>query len=347
MSTKFKLEDLIRTNLKTLIPYSSARDEFSGTSSVFLDANENPFDNGVNRYPDPQQWKLKERLAEIKNISAKQIILGNGSDEIIDLLMRAFCQPSEDKVVFCKPSYGMYKVAAQINDLRIAELELDSNFQPDVKAILENNDAKLLFLCSPNNPTGNLIDKKVLVKLLSEFKGVIVLDEAYIDFAHDASMVKELDQYPNLVILQTLSKAWAMAGIRLGIGLASVEIIEVLNKIKPPYNVNTLTQEKALERLSNEKNNRDEIKLLLKERDGMLKELRSLTYVEKVFPSQANFILIRVKDANSLYQFLIEKGIIIRNRTTISQLKNCLRISIGTTIENQSLYKALKEFEKN
>lgn len=341
----FKLENLIRANVKTLSPYSSARDEFSGTSSVFLDANENPFDNGVNRYPDPQQWQLKERLSEIKNISTKQMILGNGSDEIIDLLMRAFCQPCEDKVIFCKPSYGMYKVAAQINDLRILELELDANFQPDVKTILENNDSKLLFLCSPNNPTGNLIDRDILIKLLSEFNGIIVLDEAYIDFASDTSMVKELDKYPNLVILQTLSKAWGMAGIRLGIGMASYEIIDILNKIKPPYNINTLTQEKALEQLSDEKKNRDEIKLLLEERDGMLKELRSLSFVEKVFPSQANFILIRVENANKLYDFLIGRGIVIRNRTTVSLLENCLRISIGTPFENQKLFKLLREFQ--
>ncbi len=346
MNTEFKLENLIRTNLKTLTPYSSARDEFSGTSSVFLDANENPFDNGVNRYPDPQQWELKERLAEIKNISAKQMILGNGSDEIIDLLMRAFCQPGVDKVVFCKPSYGMYKVAAQINDLRIAELELDSNFQPDVKAILENNDAKLLFLCSPNNPTGNLIDKSVLVRLLTDFKGVIVLDEAYIDFAADASMLKELNNYPNLVILQTLSKAWGMAGIRLGIGLASVEIIEVLNKIKPPYNVNTLTQYKALELLKDEKCFEEKVELLIQEKEWLSEGLKSFTFVQKVFPSRANFILIHVDDADKLYNFLIEKSIVIRNRTNVSQLKNCLRISIGTTIENQSLFKSLKEFEK-
>jgi len=345
MNTEFKLENLIRTNLKTLTPYSSARDEFSGTSSVFLDANENPFDNGVNRYPDPQQWELKERLAEIKHISAKQMILGNGSDEIIDLLMRAFCQPSEDKVVFCKPSYGMYKVAAQINDLRIAELELDANFQPNVEMILQNNDSKLLFLCSPNNPTGNLIDKSILVRLLTEFKGLIVLDEAYIDFASDASMVKEFNRYPNLVILQTLSKAWGMAGIRLGIGLASVEIIEVLNKIKPPYNVNTLTQNKALELLSCEETYQEKINILLEERSSMLNELRGLSFVKKIFPSQANFILIRVENANKLYDFLIERGIVIRNRTTISLLENCLRISIGTPVENQKLFRFLKEFQ--
>lgn len=345
MNTEFKLENLIRTNLKTLTSYSSARDEFSGSSSVFLDANENPFDNGVNRYPDPQQWELKERLAEIKNISAKQMILGNGSDEIIDLLMRAFCQPSEDKVVFCKPSYGMYKVAAQINDLRIAELELDSNFQPDVKTILENNDAKLLFLCSPNNPTGNLIDKSILVKLLSDFNGIIVLDEAYIDFTADASMVKELNNYPNLVILQTLSKAWGMAGIRLGIGLASVEIIDILNKIKPPYNVNRLTQNKAIELLSCEETYQERINILLEERNAMLNELNKLSCVKKVFPSQANFILVRVENANKLYDFLIERGIVIRNRTTVSLLKNCLRISIGTPEENQQLFEILRKFQ--
>ena len=345
MNSNFKLENLIRKNLKTLTPYSSARDEFSGTSSVFLDANENPFDNGVNRYPDPQQWNLKARLSEIKGIAIENMILGNGSDEVIDLLLRAFCEPKQDKIIICKPTYGMYQVAAQINDLKICDLELDANFQPDVKAILENNDAKLLFLCSPNNPTGNLIDKEILIKLLSEFNGIIVLDEAYIDFAIDASMMKELNRFPNLVILQTLSKAWGMAGIRLGMGFASIEIIDLLNKIKPPYNVNSLTQEKALELLKDEKYFEKEVKLMLQEKKWMSKKLRSFTFVEKVFPSQANFILIRVKDANALYQFLIEKGIVIRNRTTVTLLENCLRISIGTPAENQQLFEVLRKFQ--
>ena len=346
MNTKFNLENLIRANVKTLSPYSSARDEFSGTSSVFLDANENPFNNRINRYPDPQQWDLKKRLSEIKGLNKANLILGNGSDEIIDLVMRAFCEPSKDKVIICNPTYGMYQVAAQINDLKICDLKLDANFQPDVKAILENNDAKLFFLCSPNNPTGNLIDPEILEELLASFKGLIVLDEAYIDFAANASMVKELYKHPNLIILQTLSKAWGMAGIRLGIGMASCEIIEVLNKIKPPYNINTLSQEKALERLSDEKKSQTEIRLLIEERDGMIKELRRFSFVENVFPSQANFILIRVVDANKLYNLLIDMGIVVRNRSSISQLENCLRISIGTAAENQSLFKALKEFEK-
>ena len=345
MNSNFKLENLVRKNLKTLTPYSSARDEFLGTSSIFLDANENPFDNGVNRYPDPQQWNLKARLSEIKGIAIENMILGNGSDELIDLLLRAFCEPKQDKIIICKPTYGMYQVAAQINDLKICDLELDANFQPDVKAILENNDAKLLFLCSPNNPTGNLINKEILIKLLSEFNGIIVLDEAYIDFAIDASMMKELNRFPNLVILQTLSKAWGMAGIRLGMGFASIEIIDLLNKIKPPYNVNSLTQEKALELLKDEKCFEKEVELMLQEKKWMSKKLRSFTFVEKVFPSQANFILIRVKDANALYQFLIEKGIVIRNRTTVTLLENCLRISIGTPAENQQLFEVLRKFQ--
>ena len=273
------------------------------------------------------------------------MILGNGSDEIIDLLMRVFCQPAKDKVIICKPSYGMYKVAAQINDLKIIELELDTNFQPDVEKILQNNDSKILFLCSPNNPTGNLIDKKVFATLLSEFKGLIVLDEAYVDFAGDASMVKELDKYPNLVILQTLSKAWGMAGIRLGIGLASVEIIQILNKIKPPYNVNVLTQNKALELLSNEATYNERINTLLKERDLMTGELKTLSFVKEIFPSQANFILIRVENANKIYNYLIENGIVIRNRTTVALLENCLRISIGTPEENKQLLEALNKFQ--
>jgi len=344
-NSNFNPEDLVRPSLKTLNPYSSARDEFSGANAIFMDANENPFDNGVNRYPDPQQWILKERLNEIKGIAKENIILGNGSDEIFDLLMRAFCQPAEDKVIICNPTYGMYQVVAQINDIERCELELMPDFQPDIKAILKNNDSKMLFLCSPNNPTGNLIKKEILIEILTKFKGLVILDEAYIDFAAGASMLKELNMFPNLVILQTLSKAWGMAGLRLGMGFASVDIIEILNRIKPPYNVNSLTQKKALELLSDEQRCKKQVKLILEHRNWMQNELKSLSFVEKVFPSQANFILIRVKNANHLYDYLIDQGIVIRNRTSMQHLENCLRISIGTVEENQALIKALKRFD--
>ena len=346
MLTKFDLQGLVRENVKRLVPYSSARDEFSGNGSVFLDANENPFENGVNRYPDPLQKVLKQKLGEIKGIDPERMILGNGSDEVIDLLFRAFCEPNVDNVVICVPTYGMYEVAAGINAVQIKEVQLGKDFQPDVDKVMSavDRNSKMLFLCSPNNPTANLYEESKLVELLEKCPGIVIVDEAYIDFAPGKSIVDKLDQYPNLVVLQTLSKAWGMAGIRLGIGMASKEIVDVLNRIKPPYNVNSLTQDKALELLKNEEQCKDQVQEILSERDELAKFLAELKFVEKLYPTDANFILIKVNDAKALYNFLLERGIIIRDRSKVKMLEACVRITVGTKHENQLLREALLDY---
>jgi histidinol-phosphate aminotransferase len=346
IKSRFTLNNLVRENVKKLVPYSSARDEFSGKGSVFLDANENPNENGVNRYPDPMQKELKLRLGELKSLNPENMILGNGSDEIIDLLFRAFCEPNIDNVVICTPTYGMYEVAAGINAVENREVQLDSEFQPNVDAVLSATDdnTKMLFLCSPNNPTANLLDESKLVELLNKFAGIVVVDEAYIDFAPGKTMVDKLVNYPNLVILQTLSKAWGMAGIRLGIGLASKEIIAILNRIKPPYNVNCLTQTKALELLKAVDSCNEQVKTIITERDLLLVFLNGLPFVEKVFPTDANFILVRVNDARGLYNYLLADEIIIRDRSKIKNLDRCVRISVGTKEENEILKNALTKF---
>ncbi len=346
IKSRFTLNNLVRENVKKLVPYSSARDEFSGKGSVFLDANENPNENGVNRYPDPMQKELKLRLGELKSLNPENMILGNGSDELIDLLFRAFCEPNIDNVVICTPTYGMYEVAAGINAVENREVQLDSEFQPNVDAVLSATDdhTKMLFLCSPNNPTANLLDESKLVELLNKFAGIVVVDEAYIDFAPGKTMVDKLVNYPNLVILQTLSKAWGMAGIRLGIGLASKEIIAILNRIKPPYNVNCLTQTKALELLKAVDSCNEQVKTIITERDLLLVFLNGLPFVEKVFPTDANFILVRVNDARGLYNYLLADEIIIRDRSKIKNLDRCVRISVGTKEENEILKNALTKF---
>ncbi|WP_421919674.1 histidinol-phosphate transaminase [Marinifilum sp.] len=346
MNSIFTLDTLIRENVKKLVPYSSARDEFSGSASVFLDANENPFDNGVNRYPDPLQNRLKKRITQIKGIAPTRMILGNGSDEIIDLLFRAFCEPGEDNVVICTPTYGMYEVAAGVNAIAIKEAPLEESFQPNVSLVekLIDENSKMLFLCSPNNPTANLYDEDRIVELLQSFPGIVIVDEAYIDFAPGKSLLDKLDTYPNLVILQTLSKAWGMAGIRLGIGFASKEIVEVLNRIKPPYNVNCLTQEKALELLEEEAKYLNQVNEILRERDQLCEFLSGLFVVDRIYQTDSNFILVQFKNAKQAYQFLLNKGIIIRDRSKIEGLDNCVRISVGTKQENELLTKALLEY---
>ncbi|PKQ64537.1 histidinol-phosphate transaminase [Labilibaculum filiforme] len=347
MKTSFSLSGLVRENVKKLIPYSSARDEFSGKGSVFLDANENPNENGVNRYPDPMQKELKLRLGELKGVHPENLLLGNGSDEVIDLLFRAFCEPNIDNVIICTPTYGMYEVAAGINAIENRGVPLTADFQPDVDAVLVAADekSKLLFLCSPNNPTANLLSESKLVRLLGDFQGIVIVDEAYVDFAPGKSLIDKLDKYPNLVILQTLSKAWGMAGIRLGIGLASKEVIRILNRIKPPYNVNCLTQTKALELLKSEDSYKDQVKNIIEERDKLMVFLSDLSFVEKVYPTDANFILIRVNNARGLYDFLLADEIIIRDRSKIKSLGNCVRISIGTNQENTILRNSLTKFD--
>lgn len=349
MTTTFNLQNLVRPNVAGLKPYSSARDEFKSTGEdmVFLDANENPFATDVNRYPDPQQRTLKSKLATLKNVDPAGILLGNGSDEVLDLLFRAFCEPGIDNVISLPPTYGMYKVLADINNIENREILLTGDFEPDVDAILENTDAntKMLFLCSPNNPTGNSFKKENILKLLNNFKGLVVIDEAYIDFAEGESWINSLENFPNLVITQTLSKAYGLAGIRLGICYASQEIIKILNKIKPPYNVNELTQRRALKRLSDINIVEEEITGILKERELLFKVLLQVEFVEKVYPSQANFILIKVDDANKRYAQLLEKGVVIRNRSSQPLCENTLRITVGTSEENRQLIGVLKDLK--
>jgi histidinol-phosphate aminotransferase len=341
------INKLVRENIKKLKPYSSARDEFKEFDSemIFLDANENPFDNGVNRYPDPHQIKVKKELSKIKKIDIDQILLGNGSDEVLDLIFRAFCEPKKDNIITLPPTYGMYKVLASINNIEEREVALTKCFHPNIKEILSAIDdhTKLLFLCSPNNPTGNSFSVESIEALLHTFKGLVVLDEAYIDFSTQKSWLQRLEEFPNLIITQTLSKAYGMAGIRLGICYASKEIIAVLNKIKPPYNVNELTQKKAYKRLLCVNKVQTEIQKIVEQREKLVSKIETINYIEKIYESDANFVLIKVDDANKRYQQLLNKGIVVRNRTTQPLCENTLRLTVGTKAENKLLMKALKE----
>lgn len=345
-----KVQDLVRENIKSLKPYSSARDEFKEFTSdmVFLDANENPFLNGVNRYPDPQQIALKIELSKLKEIPINQILLGNGSDEVLDLIFRSFCEPKTDNVLTLPPTYGMYKVLANINNVEEREINLTDDFQPNIEEILniEDENSKILFLCSPNNPSGNSFSNNSIEILLKTFNGLVVIDEAYIDFSSQKSWLTRLNEFPNLVITQTLSKAYGMAGIRLGICYASSEIIAILNKIKPPYNINELTQQKAIKRVLAKSQVQHEIEIILEERKKLLQQLKSISFIEKIYPTDANFILVKVDDASKRYSQLIEKGIVIRNRTTQPLCENTLRLTIGTKNENKLLMKALREISK-
>lgn len=348
MKNNFNLNSLIRENIKSLKPYSSARDEYKDVAindMIFLDANENPFENGVNRYPDPQQLTVKKALSNIKNVNEKNILLGNGSDEVLDLLFRAFCEPNKDNIISLPPTYGMYAVLASLNAIEDRKVLLSANFQPQISQILAAVDAnsKILFLCSPNNPSGNSFSEETIETLLKNFQGLVVIDEAYIDFSKQESWLKKLTEYPNLVITQTLSKAYGMAGIRLGICYASEEIIRILNNIKPPYNINELTQQKALERLQDREGVAQEIKMILSERNQLAVALKSISFIEKIYESDANFILIKVDDATKRYNELIAKGIVIRNRTTQPLCENTLRLTIGTREENKKLLNALQQ----
>lgn len=340
------LNQIVRDNIKQLVPYSSARDEFTETSEdmVFLDANENPFKTEVNRYPDPQQVQVKQRLAELKNVSVKNILLGNGSDEVIDLIFRAFCEPNKDNVIILPPTYGMYKVCADINAVNVKSVSLTQDFQPDVNLILESVDAntKLLFLCSPNNPSGNSFKPELIIKLLSQFNGIVVIDEAYIDFSSHQSWLNKLNEYPNLVVTQTFSKAYGMAGIRLGICYASEQIITILNTIKPPYNINLLTQLKALECLKHYDVVQKQIEQIKENKVSLINQLGSINFLNKIYTSDANFLLVKVDNANKRYAQLIENGIVVRNRTKQALCDNCLRFTVGTKIENEKLVNALK-----
>jgi histidinol-phosphate aminotransferase len=341
----FDIQKLVRSHIADLQPYSSARDEFDPVESevVYLDANENPFDNGVNRYPDPQQRKLKEVIARRRGVDANQLLLGNGSDEVLDLIFRAFCIPNQDKIIVMPPTYGMYKVLANINCISLDEVPLNNDFQLVTKDILKqiSTQTKAIFLCSPNNPSGNSFRREDILTLLQSFTGLVVIDEAYIDFSAQKSLVSDLSSYPNLIITQTLSKAYGLAGIRLGICIASEEIIDILNKIKPPYNINSLTQERAISALADWDTTQGQITQLIAERKGLFAQLEKISFVEKVYPSDANFLLVRVDDANKRYAQLIENDIVVRNRSKQVGCENCLRFSVGTPQENQILIETL------
>ena len=317
---KIDLNKLLRPNIRQLKPYSSARNEFKGEASVFLDANENPFNPPYNRYPDPLQWEVKEKIAQIKGVSPENILLGVGSDEPIDLLFRAFCRPGINNVVAIDPTYGMYKVCADINDVeyRPVVLNEDFDFSPDKLLDACDENTKLIFLCSPNNPTGNALSVTKIVEVLTRFSGIVIVDEAYIDFSSQPSFLKKLNEYPNLVVLQTFSKAWGSAGIRLGMAFASSEIISIFNKIKYPYNINKLTQEHALILLSHQDQVRLWVKELIDERNELARQLAAFSFINKIYPSDANFLLVKTNDAQRLYNYLVTKGIIVRNRSNIT-----------------------------
>ena len=340
-----ELQKLLRENIRNLNPYSSARDEYTGKAKVFLDANENPFNQPYNRYPDPLQKELKEKIAVIKNCKPEQLFLGNGSDEPIDLLFRAFCEPAQNNIVTIDPTYGMYQVSADINHIEVRKALLQDDFSFSAKELLKQIDenTKLVFLCSPNNPTAKLLDKGEMLEVAKEFDGLVVVDEAYIDFAPEASLLAKLNEFENLVILQTFSKAWGMAGIRLGMAFASAEIIDVLNKIKYPYNINILTQQKALELIKLEKEKNEWVKILIDEREKMVGQLAHLPFVRKIYPSDANFILVHIHDARGIYNYLAEHGIIVRDRSKIVLCNDSLRITIGSSEENKILLEKLNE----
>ncbi|MDP4679612.1 MAG: histidinol-phosphate transaminase [Cyclobacteriaceae bacterium] len=339
------ISKLVRENIKALAPYSSARDEFSSTADVYLDANENPFENSVNRYPDPYQKKVKTKLARIKSISSKNILLGNGSDEVLDLIYRAFCEPLVDNIITSPPTYGMYKVLAGINNIENRLAPLNSDFSlnfDDIKSMVDEN-SKLIFICSPNNPSGNSLDDNVIERLLKETECIVCIDEAYIDFTDKKSWLARLDEFPNLIVCQTLSKAWGMAGIRLGICYASQYIIGILNKIKPPYNINQLTQNKALEVLGNEELFSQNLNVILSEKKLLEKAMLEFPFVKRIFPSDANFFLAEFDDPKYVFGALMAKEIIVRDRSKELHCDGCLRITIGTPVENKKLIEVLKK----
>lgn len=338
------LQQLVRKNVWNMKAYSSARDEFKGEASVFLDANENPLNDKYNRYPDPLQWALKEKISKVKEIQPEKIFLGNGSDEPIDLVIRIFCEPRIDNIVAIDPTYGMYQVCADVNDVEYRKVLLNSNFDLDAGTLLEKADenTKLIFLCSPNNPTGNLLNRREIEKVLNSFSGIVIVDEAYIDFASEKTWLNDLQKYPNLIVLQTFSKAWGLAAVRLGMAFASPEIIKLFNKVKYPYNVNILTQNFVNGELDKLELRKEWIQILLKGRDYLNEELLKLPFVERIYPTDSNFILVRVTDANGLYKQLADKGVIVRNRNSVSLCAGCLRITVGTDEENKILIETLR-----
>jgi histidinol-phosphate aminotransferase len=348
----FDLDKLVRRNIKNLTPYSSARDDFHGEAKIFLDANENslgsPLIKWYNRYPDPHQPELKKLIGRVKGISAVHIFLGNGSDECIDLLYRCFCEPGKDNVIICPPTYGMYEVSGHINDVEIRKAPLLENFQLDISGIEQLTDAntKMIWICSPNNPTGNSMDREDIETILNNFNGIVAIDEAYINFSRHKSFLQELPDYPNLVVMQTFSKAWGLAGLRLGMAFASAEIIQLLDKVKPPYNINQATQDLAVQALDEVDQVNDMIKELVAMRDALVPVLQQQAIVEKVYPSDANFLLVKTKNAKKIYEYLLARGIVVRDRSNVQLCDNCLRITIGTEHEITLLMKAFKDYSK-
>lgn len=346
----FDINNILRENIKRLVPYSSARDEYQGEASVFLDANENafgsPLDQQFNRYPDPLQYDLKKRITEIKGVPPRNIFVGNGSDEAIDILFRSFCNPGVDNVILVPPTYGMYEVSANINDIEARKVNLTEDYQLNLEGIAEaiDKNTKLIFICSPNNPTGNSINRDDIQTLLANFKGIVVVDEAYINFSRQKSFIQELTECANLVVMQTLSKAWGLAGLRVGMAFASEEIIEVMNKVKPPYNVNESSQQLALAALANVGQVNEWIKETLAQRDRLVLQLKEFDFVVDIYPSDANFILVKTTNANGIYDFLVKQGIIVRNRSKVELCEGCLRITVGTPDENTVLLETLNTF---
>jgi len=339
------LQELIRPNIWSLAPYSCARNEFTGEASVFLDANENPYNQPYNRYPDPLQVQLKEKIAALKGVRPTQIMLGVGSDEPIDLIFRIFCEPSKDNVVAINPTYGMYGVCADINNVEYKQVNLNADFTLDAAKVLKacDKNSKVIFLCSPNNPTGNSLARTEIEKIVTSFEGIVVIDEAYIDFSNEPSWLASLDQYPNIIVLQTFSKAWGMAALRCGMAFASEDIIAFFNKVKYPYNLNLLTQEAVYKQVENVDQKNEWVKALLMERKKMMAALEALPLVKQIYPTDANFVLVKVDDANGAYKQLVDKGIIVRNRNSVTLCEGCLRITVGTPSENKQLLTALQQ----
>lgn len=343
------IDTLIRKNIRDLRPYSSARDEFTGKEAVFLDANENPYFQPLNRYPDPRQHELKRVISKIRSVPEKNIFIGNGSDEAIDLLIRAFCEPRIDNIVSVDPTYGMYEVAAAINgtEYRKAPLKIDFSIDIDALRQLSDHNTKIIFICSPNNPTGNSFGQSEIFDVLTWFKGVLVIDEAYIDFSGNEGFIREIQNYPNLVVMQTLSKAWGRAGIRVGMAFANEEIIGVMNKIKPPYNINSLSINEAICTLKNENEKKSRVREIIERRDWLCIKLSKLPAVKKIYHSDANFLLVKIENATELYNYLVSKNIIVRNRSGAAGCRSCLRITIGTEDETERLLKEMEVFNLN
>jgi histidinol-phosphate aminotransferase len=347
------INELVRPNILKMKPYSSARDEFKGAANVFLDANENPYDSGLNRYPDPLAMAIKHELSKIKGVKPENMFIGNGSDEVIDVLIRIFCEPRVDNIVTLPPTYGMYEVSANTSDVEVLKINLSADFQLETDKILMvhpeklgggvNDKSKILFICNPNNPTGNSLDFQSIIFLLKNFKGIVVIDEAYIDFAKTPSFINQLDKHPNLVVMQTFSKAWGLAAVRCGMAFASTEIIALMNKVKPPYNVNDLTQKAVLKALRKKAQKEKMVKELLSEREKLVERLQQFTFVQHIYPSDANFVLVKVAQPNEMYNWLATNGVVVRNRTNVILCEGCLRLTVGTPFENEKLLQVMKE----